>query len=68
MAQQRPAAEFALHLPQFAGLLESSKRTDNGIEQKQEDEQAILIHVEIAVASLIAPNRIAPDPLYSFPF
>jgi len=36
-------AEFALHFPQFAGLLDGSEGADHGIEEKQQHEHAVLV-------------------------
>ena len=48
------AAEFALYLTQFAGLLDGPQGANNGIEEEEQYEQAILVEVQCAVASLIA--------------
>ena len=54
-AQRRPlAAEFALDLPQFAGLLDGPQGADHGIEQEQQHEHAVLVEMQLAVAGLVA--------------
>ena len=48
------AAELALHVAQFAGLLDGPQRTDHGIEQEQQHQHAVLVEVQLAVAGLVA--------------
>ena len=36
-------AEFALHFPQFAGLLDGPQGADHGIEEEQQHEHAVLV-------------------------
>jgi hypothetical protein len=39
-----------LYLLQLAGLLDSAQRTDHGVKEKRQHQQAVLIEVEFAVA------------------
>ena len=48
------AAELALYLSQFAGLLDGPQGTDHGIEQEQQHQHAVLVEVQLAVAGLVA--------------
>ena len=60
----RPAAaELPLHLAEFAGLLDAAQRRDDGIEQVQQDQHAILIEMQLAVAGLVALTAIVVQPL-----
>jgi hypothetical protein len=46
--------EFPLDFLQFACLLQCSQRIDRRIEQEQQDQHAILVEVELAIAGLVA--------------
>ena len=46
--------EFPLNLLQLTGLLQPAQRRDDGVEQMQQNQQAVLIEVELAVACPIA--------------
>jgi hypothetical protein len=62
--ERGPAAtELLLHFFQFAGLLNRAKRADDGIEKHQQDEHAILVHVELAIAGLVALTANFMQPL-----
>ena len=55
---QRPqrgpgAAELALHVLQRAGLLQGPQGTDDRVEEEEQDEQAVLIVMQAAVAGLV---------------
>ena len=47
------AAEPSLNALELTGLLNSSERTDCGIEEEKEDEQAVLIKMQASVARLV---------------
>jgi hypothetical protein len=46
-------AQFLLNLLEFTGLLQPAQRRDDGVEQMQQNQQAILIEVQLAVAGRI---------------
>ena len=46
-------AKLSLHVLKFTGSLERPKGAKHGIEHEYQDEQAVLIIVQVAVASLI---------------
>jgi len=62
-AANAAAAENALHLAQFAGLLDCTQRAGDGVEQEEQDEHAILVHVQLAVAGLVAIASNVMQPL-----
>jgi hypothetical protein len=43
-----------LHLSQLAGLLNASQGGDDGIEEKEEDEGAILVEMQLSISRLVA--------------
>jgi len=47
-------AEFLLHVTEFAGLLQPAKRSDDGVEEKQQHQHAVVVEVEGAIAGAIA--------------
>ena len=47
-------AEFALNFPQFAGLLDGPQGANDGIEEKQQNEHAVLVVMQLAVAGLVS--------------
>ena len=48
------AAEFLLRFFEFTGLLDASRRVNDGVEEKQQDIGAVVIEEELAVAGAIA--------------
>jgi hypothetical protein len=52
--RRAPTTEFTLHLPQLAGLLDGPQGTNHGMEQEPQDEHAVLVEVQRAVAGLVA--------------
>src|SRR5262249_16861550 len=57
------AAELLLHLGQFAGLLEGAERADDGVEEVQQDQGAIVIEVQGAVAGPVAGAAVGVEAL-----
>ena len=47
------APEFALHVFQRAGLLQSPQGTEDRVEEEEQDEQAVLIVMQASVACLV---------------
>jgi hypothetical protein len=47
-------AQFLLDLLQFAGLLQCAQGSDDGIEQKEQDQHAVLIKVKLSIGSLVS--------------
>ena len=54
-AQSRPGAtQLTLDVPQLTGLLDGTQGTDQRVEQKQQDQQAVLVEMQLAIAGLVA--------------
>jgi hypothetical protein len=43
-----------LNVQQLARLLDGPQRTDDGIEERQQDEHAVLVHVELPITGSVA--------------
>jgi prepilin-type N-terminal cleavage/methylation domain-containing protein len=56
------AAECLLNLPQLASLLDAAQAIDDGIEIEQEDQRAILVEVEEAIARAVALGGALMEP------
>ncbi len=53
--------QLALHVAQLGRLLQTAQRADDGIEQKQQDQGAVLIHEQLAVAGPVARSTHRPQ-------
>ena len=47
-------AEFALNLPQFAGLFDGPQGADHGIEEEQQNEHTVLVVMELSISGFVA--------------
>ena len=60
--RSRTAQQF-LHLAQRASLLQAAERFDDRIEEVEQDQQAVLIEMQLAVARLVASAANVVQPL-----
>ena len=61
-ARSTPDAKVLSHLVEGAGLLESTQAVDDGAEKPEQDQRAVLIHVKLTIAGLVAlrPHEVQP--------
>ena len=48
------ATQLLLHLLEFAGLLDAAQRSDDRIEQVEQQEHAVLVEMQLAIARRVA--------------